>query len=100
MELTKLNPRWVGLHNWCSDSVFNIGISFDSPITGKRLAVLFKPAIDPDRLMVKNQWGDYFPQSKKWERIGDTFETLTLKPSLDFSNHGEWHGVIANGDVR
>lgn len=101
MRLTDLNPRWVGLHNWSSESKFYIGVSFDSPTTGKRLAVLFTPPIDPDKLAEKYQWGDYFPQAKKWNRMDglDTFETLTLSPSLDFSAHGEWHGVINFGNI-
>lgn len=99
MKLTDLNPRWVGLNNWSSESVYFIGVSFDSPTTGKRLAVLFTPSIDPEGLAAKYQWGDFFPEAKKWARTGDTFETLTLTPSLDFSAHGEWHGHITNGNV-
>lgn len=99
MKLTDLNPRWVGLHNWSSESIYRIGLSFNSPPTGKRLSVLFTPAIDPDGLAAQYQWGDFFPGSKKWARTGDTFETLTLTPSLDFSASGEWHGFINAGDV-
>lgn len=100
MKLTELNPRWVGLHNWSSESIYRIGVSFDSPTTGKRLAILFTPAIDPDNLTVKYGFGDYFPQAKKWTRTnGETFDDLTLTPSLDFSEYGEWHGHISAGDV-
>lgn len=99
MKLADLNPRWVGLHNWSSDSVYRIGVSFDSPTTGKRLAVLFTPAIDPDGLMAKYGWGEPFPEAKHWQRSGDTFNTLTLQPSLDFSANGEWHGFITNGEI-
>jgi len=99
MKLTDLNPRWVGLHNWSSESVYRIGISFDSPTTGRRIAALFAPAIDPDGLAAKYQWGEFFPQSRKWARTGDSFETLTLTPSLDFSANGEWHGCITEGRI-
>ncbi len=99
MKLTELGPRWVGIHNWSSDSIFRIGLSFRSPLTGQRLAVLFKPAIDPDGLMAKYGWGDFFPEARKWDRTGDTFEALTLSPSLDFSAHGDWHGFIKNGEL-
>jgi hypothetical protein len=34
-----------------------------------------------------------------WTRSGDTFDTLTLSPSIDASKHGHWHGVITNGEV-
>ncbi len=100
MKLTELNPRWVGIHNWSSESSYHVGVSFNSPTTGKRLAVLFSPAIDPDDLAAQYQWGEFFPDSKKWQRTGDTFEMLTLSPSLDFSASGEWHGFITNGEVK
>ena len=98
MRLTDLNPRWVGIHNWSCESIYLIGLSFDSPTTRKRLAVLFTPAIDPDALAAKYQWGE-FSAEKRWARTGDTFETLTLTPSLDFSAAGEWHGHITAGEV-
>lgn len=101
MKLTDLNPRWVGIHNWCSDSVYHIGITFDSPLrTGQRLSVLFDPPIDSDRLAAKYGWGLPFPDMKHWKRVGDTFDTLTLTPSLDFSAAGEWHGFITEGDAK
>lgn len=99
MKLTTLNPRWIGLHNWSDDSIYHIGVSFDSPKqNGKRLAVLFSPPIDPDGLAQKWQWGEPFKDAKKWKRTGETFETLTLAPSLDFSPI-DWHGHITNGEV-
>lgn len=99
MKLAQLNPRWVGIHNFDPNSIYHIGISFDSPTTGQRLAVLFTPAIDPDGLAQKYGWPDFFPDRLKWGRTGDTFETLTLTPSIDASAHGEWHGFITKGEV-
>jgi hypothetical protein len=34
-----------------------------------------------------------------WERSGDSFETLTLSPSVDASESGHWHGFIRNGEI-
>jgi hypothetical protein len=43
-----------------------------------------------------------------WHRTGDGFESLTLGPSIDASDHGQhydniqtpcWHGFIRNGEV-
>jgi hypothetical protein len=40
-----------------------------------------------------------------WNREGDTFETVTLSPSISVRQHGEyeqlhcWHGFIRNGEV-
>jgi hypothetical protein len=100
MKLTDLNPRWVGIHGWSSDSPFYIGVTFDSPTRpGQRLAALFLPAIDPEGLAAKYGWGEAFPQSRKWQRAGDTFESLTLTPSLDFSAAGDWHGHITAGQI-
>lgn len=101
MKLTDLNPRWVGIHGWSSDSTYHIGVTFDSPTRpGQRLAALFTPAIDPDGLAAKYGWGQFFPESKKWGRTGETFDSLTLTPSLDFSAAGDWHGFITNGEIR
>ena len=100
MDISALNPRWVGLHGWSSPSIYYIGITFDSPTTGKRLAALFEPAIDPEGLEAKYGWGSPFPNQKKWKRTGDAcFSGLTLTPSLDFSAAGEWHGYITAGNV-
>lgn len=34
-----------------------------------------------------------------WERTGDTFDTLTLKPSIQRVGGCAWHGFITNGEV-
>lgn len=33
-----------------------------------------------------------------WKRTGETFETLTLEPSI-MQPRGCWHGHIKNGEV-
>lgn len=42
------------------------------------------------------------PGRLHWKRTGDTFETLTLAPSVDASRtHPQgWHGFVINGEVR
>lgn len=101
MRLIDLNPRWVGIVGWSSDSIYHIGVTFNSPLTGKRLAVLFVPPIDPDGLAQKYGWNHTpFPDQNYWSRRGDTFENLDLSPSIDFSKHGEWHGHIIGGEIR
>ena len=35
-----------------------------------------------------------------WTRDGDDFATMTIKPSLDASASGHWHGVIQGGEIR
>jgi hypothetical protein len=38
--------------------------------------------------------------SHLWQRTGDSFENLTLAPSVDASADGHWHGFIQNGEIR
>lgn len=108
MRLSELSPRWIGLQNWASKDNFYVGISFlcphcqpkACPTCGhlpehKRLAVNFWPPIDPANLM-----GNLFqiPPNGGHARTGDTFETITLTPSIGFDSIGHWHGNITNGE--
>lgn len=36
---------------------------------------------------------------RRWQRSGDTIETLTLAPSVDCSRCGHWHGIVSNGEA-
>lgn len=97
MKLTDLNPRWVGLPGPIYD-----GVSFDCPHCRKqRLAITFNPPIDPN-----GWWPRISPPTYSginvWKRDGgETFETLTLSPSIDANVDiaGHWHGHIRNGQV-
>lgn len=40
---------------------------------------------------------DSFEPKYRWQRTGETFDTLTLVPSIDAT--GVWHGFITNGEV-
>ncbi len=103
MKLTELNPHWTcevaGRHGQ--------GISFECPIhRSHRLAVAFVNPIDGGGKMDGNGYG---PGPKfLWHREGETFETLTLGPSIDASGFTDgthdiktpcWHGFIKNGEV-
>lgn len=35
-----------------------------------------------------------------WQRTGDTFETLTLTPSIQRMDGCRWHGFITDGEAR
>jgi hypothetical protein len=104
-KLPDLAPHWIGLPNMADGVKFYIGVSFLCPhcdhsvcptcgaARGKRLAVSFWPPIDPDgwepRIIA-------IPHAHFHRRIGgDTFETLTLEPSVGLDPH--WHGRITNG---
>jgi hypothetical protein len=97
MRLTELNPRWwasegrhgQGITFRCPhcppDTVVVLGVAFANPVDGG------EPATDP---LGPN---DIIAVRPHWNRTGDTFETLTLTPSILF--HGHWHGFITNGEV-
>lgn len=99
MKLTDLNPRWVGLPGPIYD-----GVAFDCPhCKTQRLAITFSPPIDPNGLWPRILKPTYAGQNV-WKRgEGDTFDTLTLSPSVDASNPIEfknhWHGFITCGEV-
>jgi hypothetical protein len=100
MRLVDLAPHWVGL---CPGHAIGItflcphcrqtriGVAFDVPIGGEHLENIIGRS-------VAAQLTSEF-QNKKWHREGDTFDTLTLTPSIDTSEHGHWHGHITNGEA-
>jgi hypothetical protein len=97
MKLVDLDPRWYA----CGDSPDIVGVTFECPCClGKpdatRIGVMFVEEIDKDGLPNQIHWAR---NEKKWHRSGDTFETLTLTPSIDASAVGHWHGHITNGDA-
>lgn len=116
MRLIDLHPRWVGAGGY---GVFNVaedgtrtpapertgvGLTFDCPCgkcaaerTGDfeadfslRVYVGFDRPLDG---------GPPIDAKHHWQRTGETFETLTLRPSiLDVSRCG-WHGYVTDGEV-
>ena len=101
MRLVDLNPRWVGAggpgitHNGQPvPERHKVGVSFECPCgCGTRCYVAFANPIDggPPRVS---------PNECTWVRSGDTFETLTLSPSILRLDGCRWHGFIENGGVR
>lgn len=86
---------------WSGSDPYYESFTFDCPHCRKqRLAAHFTPPIDPAGLRAKYGWPETLTQGRlKWKRTGETFETLTLEPSLDFSASGHFHGSIHNGEV-
>jgi hypothetical protein len=108
VKLTELNPRWVACgfpafvqtaNNWAADLPIRRGLTFDCPhCRVQRLGVMFDPLINPENHTVKDE--PKYEGQKLWTRIsGETFDTLTLEPSLDTSKDGHWHGRITNGEA-
>lgn len=105
MRLVDLNPRWGIDADLVVDGEVRhfegrhgMAVSFDCPCGCRgteretRLAVWFENPIDGlPKTDDATRW---------WARTGDTFETLTLTPSIDVSHRGHWHGHITNGEIR
>ncbi len=100
MRLTELNPHWVGYgEEGVSDGKgnpiperFQIGVGFDCPCGCP--ITCFIPFVNPI---------DGGPaidlKCENWIRKGETFETLTLTPSIKRLYPNCWHGHIENGEV-
>jgi hypothetical protein len=99
MKLTELNPEWSGCGG---EGVSNA----DGPIPRReRVAVLLVcpcgcehrlnlPFINPP-----DGLGPIYP-GYGWQRTGETFEDLTLTPSIQREYPARcWHGFITNGEV-
>lgn len=105
MKLVDLDPRF---HNAGGPGVFThgpeglipapersgVGISFNCPCgCDRRCFVPFKNPLDggPD-YGLRPDGG--------WQRAGNTFDTLTLTPSVQRLDGCRWHGWITNGEAR
>jgi hypothetical protein len=101
MRLTDLDPCWVGAGGeGISDAQgqpvperHGVGLGFDCPCgCGDRSYIYFSNPLDggpPARSAGPN-----------WERTGDTFETLTVTPSIQRVGGCNWHGFITNGGIH
>lgn len=109
MKLVELNPKWCGYGGSGITgpdgnpvpSREGIGITFECPC-GKvdhfpdsdTIFVGFANPLDGG----PSAWRDAHPL---WTRQGDTFEMLTLTPSIlrTLPEGCKWHGFITNGEV-
>ena len=123
MRLLDLNPRWWAR----GDGRRGMGLTFDCPGAccaarlptttpgaaeapkkiedhphRRRLGVAFANPIDggaSDSLVPHHDGAGHviYSSAPEWTRTGDTFETLSLHPSVDASAAGHWHGFITDG---
>jgi hypothetical protein len=73
-----------------------IGVSFDCPCgCGRRCAVPFANPLDGQPAP------EGYSGGRGWNRTGDTFEALTLSPSIQRVEPDgcRWHGWIRDGEV-
>lgn len=92
MKLTDRTPRWV-----VDAERRRIGVRFDCPCS------VCVASDDPLPLSVPfaNPLDGADPDPRGWQREGDTFEGLTVSPSILMRNGpGEhWHGWLKNGEL-
>lgn len=86
MRLTELEPRWATT----SKGGGRAGVTFLCPhCKEQRLAVFFSNPLD----------GAPPHDGRTWQRSGESFEDMTLSPSVDASASGHWHGFITSGNI-
>jgi hypothetical protein len=90
VNLNKLNPKFLDGYK----SGTGIGMLFDCPC-GKcehHVCIMFRNPIE----------GPAYTERPSWQRTGESFETMTLSPSVhkDPALGGcGWHGWVRNGEV-
>lgn len=104
MRLTELDPRWLRIGD--APDGWKCGVSFLCPhCRDIRLAAWFDVPVrigsplTPDEASVWRRLAETRLAGRVlWTRSGESFETLTLSPSIDCSPD-HWHGFITNGNV-
>lgn len=102
MRLTELNPKWIGIHNISAGVDIRIGMRFDCPgCRQTRIVVAFANPIDPANALANTTWRPGIPlmAGLQWSRTGDTFDSISLVPSIDRSEDGHWHGCVNSGEI-
>src|SRR5574341_1186539 len=101
MRLIELHPIWVGaggpdIRNADGSPVperYGVGVSFDCPDgCGEHCFIPFENPLDGGPPI--------YPERVRWQRTGESFETLTLMPSILRMGGCRWHGFITNGEIR
>lgn len=112
MRLVDLDPRWWthsledgGIHGLTFQCphcrTVRLGVAFANPIgagTPKRMRPP-TPGIDHENEQVGTCDHADHGSEPIWQRTGETFDALTLTPSVDASHFGHWHGFINNGAI-
>lgn len=83
MKLIDLTPKWVASNVYRK----GMGISFKCPHCEDKIIVFFLNPLD----------GGFPDFNCKFTRVGEKFETVTIFPSIDISDH--WSGFITNGEI-
>lgn len=105
MKLVDLDPSWVGSGGE--------GVTQKDPASGEQVPVPRREGVgicfscpcgcdSPCFVPLRNPLDGgpaHGDERHTWERTGETFETLTLTPSI--LRHGcGWHGWVTNGEIK
>jgi hypothetical protein len=110
LKLAELDPHWVGLCQGHAIGITflcphcrkcRIGVAFDEPIGGHHLENVIgrDVAVFLTREFMTGTGRFQNSTLKKWHREGETFDGLSLSPSIDTSECGHWHGSVTNGEI-
>ena len=95
-EGAKMLKEFVELHpQWMYQGGRVVGVKFGCPHCTCTLAVAFENPPDGGPAAVNLVLGEN--AGKRWQRTGETLETLTLHPSVDAEGH--WHGWVKAGKL-
>lgn len=91
-RLVDCNPHWI---TYSGQDGSPDGVYFECPEghEGCRSIIPFTPALDGTARPVRQSNGAH------WQRTGDTFETLSLTPSIRNLGPCYFHGFITNGEI-
>lgn len=98
MRLVELNPKWITPNVFVFDCPHcqQILLSCKNVVISEREQYEhFEKALGEDWHMIVVPCRNEFA----WAFSGDSFETMSITPSLDASASGHWHGLITNGQV-
>lgn len=96
MRLVDLEPKWFSPHGLGVGVEVYTGLTFLCPCRQHRIPVHFSNALIVQMPPIP---GFEWPKMTGWHRDGDSFDTLTLSPSIRLTRDCGWHGFITNGQV-
>lgn len=116
MKLNELSPRWINSPAARTAPVARVGVTFLCPCCRNvRLTCYTQPTPQKQQFLLLAENGiievdedgdpkraDIVPcnPAAKWSIEGDSFESLSIKPSIDASPSGHWHGYVTNGEAK
>jgi len=111
VPLTALSPQWCEASYYDSHGArqqaggrHGMGLMFRCPLhyqSDCAFANLYVPFHNPVDGGPKAWEGQGSKRDAYWTRTGETFETLTLSPSIKMPEEGpeHWHGHVINGQA-